>query len=235
MWALPDIKSLNARAASNADKLRREAQRKRKPICEHWDCNGRADESFLWYDIFSDDPKGVIHLCERHVGYSGDPMEGFFNCCDCGRVMIENHTWELYYRNSESGRQCLRCAAEEHFQHPDTWINPRDVKDVVLDPSSGNVIFANGILNLAKCPHVLGVKQPLPAGIEFFDNCEFDSCDGRQISGDKPFEIIRQLRGQPFCPVLDAAYQFAVSIGFYLRVSVKLNAPPRSGEHEIGS
>ena len=218
MWSLPDIQALNEQAAANANKLKREARRKRKPKCEQWSCDTPATDSFLVYDIFSDAPKSVLHLCARHVGYSGDPAEGYFTCCDCERVMIENYTWELYFRAKGDGKQCLTCAAAEHFSDPDNWIDPRDVGDLVLDPEAENVVFANPILNLAKCPHVLGVKQPAPDGIELFENCEFDACDGRQISGDKPHEIIRRIR-QPFCPVLDAGYQFAVSIGFYVRTA----------------
>src|SRR5436190_917258 len=70
MWSLPDIRNLNERAAQNATKLSRAAERKRKPNCEYYNCTRRADHSFLWFDIFSDDPKGIIHLCEQHVGYS---------------------------------------------------------------------------------------------------------------------------------------------------------------------
>ncbi len=73
-----------------------------------------------------------------------------------------------------------------------------------------------GVLNVARCRHVLGVEQPLPADIKFVDNFEFDSMDGHQISGGDMLETIREL-SIPFCPVLDAAYQFAVSIGLYVR------------------
>jgi len=75
---------------------------------------------------------------------------------------------------------------------------------------------ATGVLNVARCTHVLSVDQPLPAGIKFVDNAEFDSCDGHQISSRPLLDIIREL-DTPFCPVLDAAYQFAVSIGIYTR------------------
>jgi len=75
---------------------------------------------------------------------------------------------------------------------------------------------ATGVLNIARCEHVLGVNQPLPECIKFAENFEFDSLDGHQISGGNVLETIRSL-GEPFCPVLDAAYQFAVSIGLYVR------------------
>jgi len=40
-------------------------------------------QSILVYDIFSDDPKDVLHFCERHSGFSGDPAEGYFTCAGC--------------------------------------------------------------------------------------------------------------------------------------------------------
>jgi hypothetical protein len=79
----------------------------------------------------------------------------------------------------------------------------------------------NGQLDLARCRHVLGVKQPIPAGVMFAENAEFDSCTGHQISGECLLDVIKRL-DQPFCPVLDAAYQFAVSIGIYLRNSAEV-------------
>jgi hypothetical protein len=217
MWSLPDINSLNARAAANAKNLQREVRRKRKPNCEHWNCNAKAKFSYLVYDIFSADPKGVIHLCESHDGSSGDPLEGYFTCAHCERVMAENYTWELYYTHLDDQTVCLSCAAEIYFADEQNWIAPATVNQVVLIPK-GPPLFdsQSGVLNVARCPHVLAVKQPVPAEILFVDNAEFDNCNGHQISGDNLLEVIKRL-DQPFCPVLDAAYQFAVSIGIYVR------------------
>jgi hypothetical protein len=217
VWALPDINRLNATAAANAAKLRRQARSKRKPACEYYGCPNRATMSYLTYDIFSDDPKGAIHLCEHHDGYSGDPIEGYFTCARCTRVMAENYTWERYVVELDGEQICLKCAAEEYFTDPDNWIAPSAITQVVLSPG-GVPLFdpAGGVLNIARCRHVLGVKQPVPPGIEFVDNAEFDSMDGHQISGDDLVDVIKRL-DQPFCPVLDAAYQFAVSIGIYVR------------------
>jgi hypothetical protein len=130
--------------------------------------------------------------------------------------MAENYSWEIYRITLQDRTLCLKCAAEEYFSNPANWIDPREVDDVVLEPASDAALFADGILNVAKCPHVIGVKQPLPVGVTFFDNAEFDSISGHQISGEKLFDVIRKL-DQPFCPVLDAAYQFAVSVGIYVR------------------
>src|ERR1051326_863960 len=109
MWSLPDINRLNANAAVNAKRLQREACSRRKPNCEHWNCEENATVSHLTYDIFSDDPKGVLHLRERHDGYSGDPMEGYFTCQNCYQVMVENYTWELYHTWSDGQKICLKC------------------------------------------------------------------------------------------------------------------------------
>jgi hypothetical protein len=209
---------MNARAATAASKLKRTARNKRKPKCEHWNCDSRATRSYLVYDIFSDDAKDVLHFCERHDGYSGDPMEGYFTCANCDRVMAENYTWELYRVELDGETLCLKCAAELYFGDPKNWIKPQKVKSVTLEPGGAPLFHAKlGVLNLARCQHVLGVQQPLPAGIKFVENAEFDSCDGHQISGRRFLDMISDLDGQPFVPVLDAGYQFAVSIGLYVR------------------
>jgi hypothetical protein len=214
MWSLPDIKSLNARAAANVAALKREAKRKRKPNCEVYGCDCRAVESVEWFDIFSDDPKGLIHVCGEHPA---DAVEGFFTCEDCQRIVVDHYTWERYQTEVDGASVCLKCAAERHFADDDNWIDPRRVKSVVLESNNHTLFdYHNGVLNAARCRHVLGVSQPPPAGVRFLDNAEFDSLDGHQISGRRLLEIIQEL-DEPFCPVLDAAYQFAVSIGIYVR------------------
>jgi hypothetical protein len=216
MWSLPDIKSLNARAASGAKSLKRQARSKRKRKCEYWKCETPAVRSYLTYDIFSDDPKGVLHLCDGHDGYSGDPDEGYFTCEDCQRVLVDHYTWERYQIDYDGASLCLKCAAERYFDDEDHWLNPQEVNVVAMEPGAPLFARATGTLNLAAFRHVLGVSQPLPKGIKFLANAEFDSGDGHQISGHNLLEII-QVLNEPFCPVLDAAYQFAVSIGIYVR------------------
>jgi hypothetical protein len=209
MWSLPDINSMNARAASNAKKIQREANLKtsRKFPCE---CCGKPSSVHeKWFDIFSDDAKAVRHLCQS-CAEDGRGDEGFFTCDSCNRLIVENYTWERYEQNGI----CLACAAENYFSNNDNLIDPKQVKSVVLQRDGE--LFEDGVLNLAKAPHVLGVKQPIPAGVEFVENFEFDSTSGRQISGgDMLFDI--QQMDKPFFVVCDAAYQFAVSIGLYVR------------------
>jgi hypothetical protein len=217
MWSLPDINKLNAHAAARARQLRTEAARKRKPDCEIYGCVQRAEQSTLWFDIFSDDPKGVIHTCPDH-GWADDP--DLFFCENCERVMVDHYTWERYQVEMNGDALCLSCAAKRYFDESRNWIDPRNVTAVVFDQRELRFDSANGSLDVARCLHVLGVKQPLPEGVVFHDNAEFDSQDGRQISGENLLEVIQRL-DQPFCPVLDAAYQFAVSIGIYVRANAK--------------
>jgi hypothetical protein len=217
MWSLPNIKAMNAQAAAQASKIRRAARRGpgKRQTCEYRGCQERAVESAPWFDIFSEDPKGLVHVCAGHNPWD---VEGFFLCDECQRVICDHITWERYQVELNDRVLCLACAAEEHFQDPTNWIDPRQVREVGLS-DNGAPLFSRetGFLNLARCRHVLGVEQPLPAGIKFADNAEFDSMDGHQISGERLLDVIAALDGQEFCPVLDAAYQFAVSIGFYVR------------------
>src|ERR1041384_1271916 len=88
MWSLPDINRLNACAAANAKNLKRQAARKRKPKCEIYGCTHRSTDSTIWFDIFSDDPKGVVHTCAEH-SWADDP--DLFACDACRRVMVDHY------------------------------------------------------------------------------------------------------------------------------------------------
>ncbi len=48
--------------------------------------------------------------------------------------MVENYTWEIYRVEREGETVCLKCAAEAHFSDPENWIDPCEVKYVVLEP-----------------------------------------------------------------------------------------------------
>ncbi len=225
MWCLPDIHAMNARAAANTNKLMRATKRgpSKKQKCEVYNCGQPAVESVPWFDIFSDDPKGLNHVCAEH---RGEDVEGFFTCEECERVMIDHITWERYQVELHGRTVCLACAAKLYFADENNWVDPKLVKQVVLERYNPELNGQNvplfdpqtGVLNIARCRHVLGVKQPEPAGIKYFDNFEFDSEDGHQISGSNVLTVIQGMQ-EPFCPVLDGAYQFSVSVGIYLRVS----------------
>lgn len=211
MWSQPCIAKLNERAADKAEqkKLHREVQRAKSHNCEVCGWRGedkKADFGYLWHDIFSNDPKGAIFLCEEHDGSTGLPMEGYFTCDECYKVFINNYTWENYFTNDDGDVICLPCAAKRYIARNINWVSTSGSEEV----------------DIRKAPHVIGVDMPLPEGIKLFANAEFDSMDGRQISGDLIKEIIERAKDQGYTevlPVLDAAYQFAVSIGIYVRTS----------------
>ena len=80
MWSLPNIQRLNSEAYLNRSKLERAVQSGildgKRLRCKYGNnCLGQLSHE-LWYDVFSDDPKGIITQCEHHYGPYGIP-EGF--------------------------------------------------------------------------------------------------------------------------------------------------------------
>jgi hypothetical protein len=136
--------------------------------------------------------------------------------------MVTHYTWELYYRDTEEGRVCLTCAARRHFGNPDNLVSVSQIQAVTLRPDGGSPLFdeATGELNISRAPHVLAVRQPVPDGVEFVENWEFDSLSGRQISGGDMLAELKGVGGGVFI-VCDAVYQFAVSIAAYRPVKSK--------------
>ena len=182
--------------------------------CEH--CEKPATRLYLWYDIFSDDPKGIIGLCDEHDYYYGDPAEGYFTCEFCGRVFITNYTWENYYVITEDGRTlCLNCYLDEQLENEENWIRS-------VDEVTENMVRT--------APHLIPVSSTYwKKHLEFVGNVEFDNLTGGKITGlstsstmqdgiDDLKEIVKEaLKIAPKCMlILDAAYQFAVSIGVYI-------------------
>ncbi len=141
MWSLPDIKRLNDEAADAANRrqLEKDAEHPQSHVCTVCEWNGEekpADYSYLTFDIFSDDPKGVIFTCENHDRSTGDPIEGYFECNDCLKTLAENYTWERYDIIVGCERLCLPCALRRYLDDKEHWINPNEVHQVVLDPST---------------------------------------------------------------------------------------------------
>jgi hypothetical protein len=231
MWSLPSLKVLNEQAESKGyDKKLERACRtgvldRKKLVCEwtHHDepskCSGEL-RHYLHYDIFSDKPKGILTLCEHHDGYYGSPSEGFFECCSCQRVMIENITWERYETIIDGESFCLPCAAELHLAENSNWT-----------PLTDAAIDALTFDDVRKAPHLIGVQMPIPKGIEFVNNCEWDSYSGQGISGGGVNELKDSLRERKAAGdtkailIMDAAYQFAVSIGVYV--------PVKGGKYDV--
>ena len=52
--------------------------------CEFCDKPATKTSRQYWYDIFSNDPKGVIGLCQEHENDYGSIPEGYFYCDACG-------------------------------------------------------------------------------------------------------------------------------------------------------
>lgn len=213
MWSQPDIRALNARAKSCATAYDKESAppKRHKHQCEF--CTEKATHHDKWYDIFSEDAKGVRHLCTKHFE-SGAGDEGYFTCDCCGRLMVENYTWE-YYRVIVDGEVlCLPCAAKLYFSDDDNLIDPAKLTAVTNDegplwnPETG-VVCLRGVR------HVLGVDQPVPEGISCVDR--FENCNERGLfDGEEIKAKIKEL-GKPCFLVLDGAYQFSGSIGLYIR------------------
>jgi hypothetical protein len=221
VWALPTMKQLNQEAETKTfqDRLRRALKTGKLngevltcEWAEHDDpsrCDGELGH-YLHYDIFSDKPKGILTLCEHHDGYYGSPSEGYFTCEDCQRVHTENITWERYVHDTEDGPVCLPCYAKRVIADDDQWI-----------PLTGERINALTERDLHKAPHCIGVQMPIPAGIEFVNNVEYDSYSGRGISGGGVEELkdtLNKLKAEGedrALLILDAAFQFAVSVGLY--------------------
>jgi hypothetical protein len=218
MWSLPDIIRMNAAAVEEKSKFEQALETGildgEKLECE-WTghnepCEGEL-RHYLWYDIFSDDPKGILTLCEHHDGYYGSPSEGYFECDSCQRVFVDHYTWERYCIEDEDGIYCLPCYAKWYLQREENWIplTDEDIDAVDFDAVRG-------------ARHLIGVKMPVPKGIKFVNNVEFDSGTGHCISGGEVEELKDTLRAQRDAGkkrailILDAAYQFAVSIGVYV-------------------
>ena len=216
MWSLPNISSMNATKVANQAGFKKQLNlgTSKKHTCEN--CNKPSTWHYPYYDIFSDDISGVTHLCndceERGLG-----DEGFFTCAHCERRMIENITWERYCVEVDGELQCLACAAKNYFADADNLIDPAKVTAVIQDPKGQVELFNSktGVVNICRVQHVLAVKQPVPAGIVFVDN--FENCnDAGRFDGQAILETIKGQK-QPVFLVLDAAYQFSISVGIYAK------------------
>lgn len=219
MWSLPDIRRLNEEAVRNASKLNKAIETGYlngiKIKCD-W-CDKPAEYTYPWYDVFSNVPKGIIGLCEEHDHYFGNPSEGFFTCDDCGKVFITNYTWENYYTDAEDGdRLCLNCALDRHIEEKEHWIT--SLKEINWE-------------KVRTSPHVIPVKgKHWQEHLEFIGNVELDIYTGAKITGFSSTssrkdglndlrDLVKQaLIGHRKCIlIMDATYQFAVSIGVYVK------------------
>jgi hypothetical protein len=222
MWCLPNIQTLNERAVAEGPKLKKLMQKinqrlRHQETCDL--CEEKAKHADQYFDIFSETPKGLIKRCTKHMedrGFEGDDV---FECVTCNRWMVTNYTWENYFRIVDEGRQCLPCAAKEYIADKDNWIGLTDEDIAVV---TWDVI--------RKAPHVLAHAMPVPDEIKFHDSVTMDSSSGGVVRGcssadSTPHLGVAEIRGilerakeegyTRALLILDAAYQFAVSIGIY--------------------
>ena len=225
MFSLPDIVRMNAEAASATARkailraVHKHLDSQGNPIyCD--DSGNEAEEVSPWFDIFSDDAEGVVALCQEHYDSYGPTTEGYFWCEGCQRLMAENYTWELYFVNTDSGQYCLNCYRENELLNPDNWI-----------PLTEKEIAGVGFERVRHVKHLIAVGQGVPKDLKFRGNVEFDSMTGGRIrssstaddTADAGVQEIRDLLNQAredgykrAIVILDARYQFAVSIGIYV-------------------
>lgn len=210
MWSLPDIQCMNNEAVA-----RHEARKKSKKepwvdrTCNY--CDKPATNAEEYFDIFDDKiPKGHICTCDEHFEYHGGAHEEYFLCDSCGHLMVENYTWERYQivlpDDDEQWPMCLRCAFKKYVADKRHWLH--------IPP--GNM----GLDRLKGIPHVIAVDSHYhEKKLAFIGNAEFDSMDGHQISGEPIGDIAKQaIKEHGSCIILmDAAYQFAVSFGVYVK------------------
>jgi hypothetical protein len=223
MWSLPDVVKMNAEAAdkNRQKKLERACVTHRldrqRVQCDH--CNRPATLVRLWYDIFSDDPKGIIASCEDHEDRI---EEGNFFCGDCERTFVENYTWELYYHTMEDGEQlCLNCWAKRYLKEEGHWLD--------LDAERIEKVDFNEI---RKAPHLIAVSGNIPEGLERVGGVTLDSSSGGEVTGfsysesspdsgvEKIREVLREAQEQgkkKAVLILDAAWQFCVEVGVYVK------------------
>jgi hypothetical protein len=212
MWSLPDINRMNERAAQDAkiNKKKTEKQLCRGQVCGS--CEKKATHASPYYDVFSDDPKGYIYQCEQH--WEDGINEGFFHCDQCGHFMVENYTWENYFYNDPiTGEQtCLNCALDNELEDPDNWISSPD--EVTWD-------------KIIKSQHLIPVEgHHWEKSLRFIGNVEFDSMSGvklystREAGVQDMKDLVKSALDQSdkCIIIMDGAYQFAVSIGVYVKI-----------------
>lgn len=234
MWSQPDIVRMNANAKASVRTLR---EKQRKPETNECEIDyGHRDEALdstphpaayahEYYDIFSEDPKGLVFVCED-ADEQGMWRESFFDCDNCNRLFVTNYTWENYSTEYDDATVCIPCALKLYMADEDNWIDPKLVKKIDLEGADKPFFYhaedqpdGEYTLNLSRVKHVMAVDMPIPKSLVFIDNFEFDSYNGHQISG-RDFEVFEQAVDEGYdkvLVVLDAAYQFSVSIGVYVK------------------
>ena len=209
MFSLPNINAMNNRAAADYERTKNKTPKQipRGQKCE-W-CDSKATTYYNWYDLFSNVPKGKIFLCDEHDGYYGNPSEGYFTCAECQKVFTENYTWENYFTINDGDMLCLNCALDRYLAEPENWIqSPKEITWNTIEQT----------------PHLIPVQGTYHEDkLVFHGNVEFDIMDGHNLAGGDEVkelqDIVRKaiIKHGECILILDAGYQFSISIGVYTR------------------
>jgi hypothetical protein len=217
MWSLPDINRMNAVAASLEVKSRIQRTVEDPPtlncvVCEWEGKDTPADTAYEVHDIFSDDAKDALGVCEEHDGATGAPVEGYFTCEDCERVMVSNYTWENYFVWDEDSILCINCARKARLAEPGSWIDLTDGEIEEVD-----------FERIRRAPHLFAVGQkPEDHGLREVGGVLYDSMTGSVVTGDDIQSMLRKARdggATRATLILDGAFQFSVSIGVYVEAN----------------
>jgi len=207
MWALPDINRLNKEAEENSKKKNTISLEGK--ACEL--CLNQAAIYVNYYDVFSDYPKGQLFFCDNE-NHNEHELEGFFYCDLCGRLHISNYTWEYYHTMGPDGYICLNCALDNYLAEKGNWIALQDVNKLDFE-------------RIRTAPHLIPVSGTYwKKKLNFVGNVEFDNMDGHCISGGGIEELkelcrtaIKKAKTKRCYIIMDAAYQFAISMGVYYK------------------
>lgn len=209
MWSLPNIKRMNEQAALAYELTKGQTAKDilRGKKCDF--CSKKATYYRDWYDVFGDVPKGRMFMCQAHE----DHDEGYFYCDECGKTFIDNYTWELYYAHVDGEVLCLNCYLDREVFNDENWVT--QPKHVTWE-------------RISKAKHLIPVEgEHWRKYLDFVGNVEFDSMTGETVVGfsstcsretgvNELRDLVRKA-GKPCMLILDAGYQFAVSIGVYVR------------------
>ncbi len=109
MWSLPDIQRRNAAAFTNREALENAVLtgvlHGERVACSDADENCRGLLKYeLWFDIFSDHPKGIIGQCAHHRELSG-VQTGYFRYERASTMLTSNRLCGAPHKrfNAESG------------------------------------------------------------------------------------------------------------------------------------
>lgn len=176
MFSLPNIKSLHDRAV----KERAETEKKHTFTCDCCGnefkpkkCREEGREYMIeeWHDSLSEGTKGILHVCPDCYENNGTP-EGFFECNHCGKLHIENYSWERYETIIDDEPCCLPCAAKIHLaEGSDAWMKTR--KEIMRRTAS-----PEAAQDMVKHLSAIGSEYGLPEGCKSFRDTEEYEAEG---------------------------------------------------------